>query len=192
MNLWEGVPRWINTVLLVIVGFIGFNTLFLLLEANETNVIVDFVRDWANFFLAPFEGMFADQDFLLTALIAVLGYSLAAGIALAIVRSVQATARSETRAARSVERPVRQPQRDREQRGDRALRAERDRESRDERERREQGGRGRSRGRAEAERPPRPAETRVLGGRDERVETESEPNTATGDDGQDRTERLER
>lgn len=95
MNYWEGAARWINTLLLVIVGFIGFDTLFRLLEANETNVIVAFTRAVANLFLAPFQGMFPDQDYLLTALIAVLGYSLAAGIALAVTRSIEATRRRE-------------------------------------------------------------------------------------------------
>lgn len=91
MNYWEGPARWINTILLVIVGFIGFDTLFELLSANEDNVLVGFTQDVAGLFLAPFQGMFPEQEYLLTALIGVLGYSLLAGIALAITRSVQAT-----------------------------------------------------------------------------------------------------
>lgn len=93
MNYWEGPARWINTILLVIVGVVGFDTLFKLLDANEGNAIVGFVAAVARVFLAPFQGMFDDQDFLLTAVIAVLGYSLLAGIALAVTRSVQATRR---------------------------------------------------------------------------------------------------
>lgn len=93
MNYWEGPARWINTILLIVVGFVGFDTLFKLLHANEGNAIVGFVAAVARIFLAPFQGMFDDQDFLLTAVIAVLGYSLLAGIALAITRSVQATRR---------------------------------------------------------------------------------------------------
>lgn len=91
MNYWEGPARWINTILLVIVGFIGFDTLFELLQANEDNVIVAFTADVAGWFLAPFQGMFPEQDYLLTALIAILGYSLAAGVLLAITRSIQAS-----------------------------------------------------------------------------------------------------
>ena len=91
MNYWEGPARWINTILLVIVGFIGFDTLFELLSANEDNVLVAFTQDVAGFFLAPFQGMFPEQEYLLTALIGVLGYSLLAGIALAITRSIQAS-----------------------------------------------------------------------------------------------------
>ena len=91
MNYWEGPARWINTILLVIVGFIGFDTLFELLSANEDNVVVGFTQDVAEFFLAPFQGMFPEQEYLLTALIGILGYSLLAGIALAITRSIQAS-----------------------------------------------------------------------------------------------------
>ncbi len=93
MSPWDGASRWINTILLVLVGFIGFDTLFRLLDANEQNVIVGFTRSVAEVFLAPFQGMFDDQEYLLTALIAVLGYALLAGIALAVVRAAQASAR---------------------------------------------------------------------------------------------------
>lgn len=107
MNYWEGPARWINTILLVIVGFIGFDTLFELLTANEDNVLVGFTQDVAGLFLAPFQGMFPEQEYLLTALIGVLGYSLLAGIALAITRSVQAsrTAR-DTTVYRETSRPA--------------------------------------------------------------------------------------
>ena len=95
MNYWEGPARWINTILLVIVGFIGFDTLFTLLSANEDNVLVAFTQDVSAWFLSPFEGMFPEQDYLLTALIAILGYSMLAGVALAITRSVQASRRKQ-------------------------------------------------------------------------------------------------
>jgi hypothetical protein len=111
MNYWEGPSRWINTVLLIIVGFIAFDTLFLLLSANESNLIVGFVSALAGVFLAPFRGMFTDQPELLTAVVAVLGYCLLAGIALAITRSI-ATSRAE-RAAAEEERQARLAQRSR-------------------------------------------------------------------------------
>lgn len=100
MSPWDGASRWINTVLLVIVGFVGFDTLFRLLEANERNVIVGFTRAVGGVLLAPFDGMFEeDQDYLLTSLIAVLGYALVAGIAMAVIRSVQASRRRSREAA---------------------------------------------------------------------------------------------
>lgn len=97
MNYWDSVGRWMNTLLVAIVGVIAFDTLFQLLEANDGNVIVRIVRALAVIFLVPFQGMFGDQDFVITALVAVLGYALAVGIALGVLRSMQATA---TRAER--------------------------------------------------------------------------------------------
>lgn len=91
MSYWEGPSRWINALLLFILGFLGFHALFLLLGAQESNFIVGFVGAIAGLFLAPFEGMFAGQSALLTILIAVLGWCLLAGIALAITKSVQAS-----------------------------------------------------------------------------------------------------
>ena len=108
MTPWDMAARWINAVLLVVVGFIGFDTLFRLLEANEENVIVGFARSGTAFFLAPFQGMFDEQEFLLTALIAVLGYALAAGIALAVIRAVQASIRRRS-VARTGASPVVEP-----------------------------------------------------------------------------------
>lgn len=91
MNYWDSVGRWINTLLVFIVGVLAFDTLFRLLEANEDNVIVAFARGLAVVFLVPFHGMFGEQDYVLTTLIGVLGYSLLAGIALGVLRSLQAS-----------------------------------------------------------------------------------------------------
>ena len=110
MNYWEGPSRWVNTALLVVVGFVGFDTLFRVLGANRNNTIVGFVWTVSRLFLSPFAGMFTRQHFLLTALIAILGYCLLAGIILAVLRSVY-TSRSERRVARS--RPAPAPQEDR-------------------------------------------------------------------------------
>lgn len=87
-SYWEGPSRWINTALLVIAGFIGLDTLLRLLGANPGNGVVSFVRSIAGIFLAPFQNMFAEQQYLLTAIIAILGWSLLAGLVLAIVRNV--------------------------------------------------------------------------------------------------------
>lgn len=91
MNYWDSVGRWINTLLVFIVGVLAFDALFRLLEANEDNVIVAFVRGLAVVFLVPFHGMFGEQDYVLTTLIGVLGYALLAGIALGVLRSLQAS-----------------------------------------------------------------------------------------------------
>lgn len=92
MNYWDSVGRWINTLLVFIVGVLAFDALFRLLDANDDNVLVGFVQQFAVIFLIPFQGMFGEQDFVLTTLIGVLGYSLLAGIALSVLRALQASA----------------------------------------------------------------------------------------------------
>lgn len=91
MSYWDTIGRWINTVLLFIVGIISFDTLFRLLEAQDSNVIVRVMRVFSTIFLVPFSGMFGDREFVVTALVAVLGYALIAGIALSVLRGMQAT-----------------------------------------------------------------------------------------------------
>jgi hypothetical protein len=103
VSYWEGPSRWINTLLLFILGFIGFDTFFRLVNARDSNFIVGAVRAVANLFLAPFAGMFEGQSELLTALLAVLGYCFLAGIALAITKTLQVSRREA--AVRSDRRP---------------------------------------------------------------------------------------
>lgn len=91
MNYWDSVGRWINTLLVFIVGILAFDTLFRMLRANDDNVIVGIVRVLALAFLVPFQGMFGEQDYVLTTLFAVLGYALLAGIALGVLRALQAS-----------------------------------------------------------------------------------------------------
>lgn len=91
MNYWDSVGRWINTLLVFIVGILAFDALFRMLRANDDNVIVGIVRVLALAFLVPFQGMFGEQDYVLTTLFAVLGYALLAGIALGVLRSLQAS-----------------------------------------------------------------------------------------------------
>lgn len=91
MNYWDTAGRWINILLLFVVGVISFDTLFRLLEAQDSNVIVRIMRTFSTIFLVPFRGMFGDQEYVMTALVAVLGYALLAGIALSVLRGVQAT-----------------------------------------------------------------------------------------------------
>jgi hypothetical protein len=107
MSYWEGPARWINTILLVIIGFVGFDTLFRLLQAREENAIVGVVRSAATVFLAPFEGMFEEQEYLMTAIIAVLGYCLLAAIVLAVVRSIQSSMPATVREVRGEVPPTR-------------------------------------------------------------------------------------
>lgn len=91
-SYWSGPSRWINTALAVIAGFIGLDTLMRLLAANPDNGIVAFVRSVAAIFLAPFQNMFSEQQYLLTAVIAILGWSLLGALIQAIVRNTGADA----------------------------------------------------------------------------------------------------
>jgi hypothetical protein len=91
MNYWDSVGRWINTLLLFIVGVVSFDTLFRLLEAQESNVLVGGVRLLSGLALIPFQGMFSEQEYVKTAAMAVLGYAMLVGISLAVLRSLQAT-----------------------------------------------------------------------------------------------------
>lgn len=103
MNYWDGLARWVNAILLAVVGVIGFDALFRLLEASPDNVVVATVRRATEVLLRPFEGMFGPDEHLLTAFIAVLGYALAGGVILTAVRATQATVRGVTRWRRRVQ-----------------------------------------------------------------------------------------
>ena len=88
-----GAARWINSILVVIVFFIGLHVLFVLFDGNPRNGIVQFVASVARLFLLPFVGIFDHENpqtrRLIAALVAVIAYSLLAGIALAVNRSVR-------------------------------------------------------------------------------------------------------
>lgn len=87
--------RWVNTVLVVIVAFIGLHVLFVLFDGNPRNGIVQFVNSVARPFLLPFTGMFESDSprttRLIAALVAVVAYSLIAGLALAIGKRIKAS-----------------------------------------------------------------------------------------------------
>lgn len=97
MNHWDGFARWVNAILLAVVGVIGFDTLFRLLQADADNVVVAAVREVASVLLRPFAGMFGPDEYLLTAFVAVLGYALAGGVLLTAIRATQATLRGIAR-----------------------------------------------------------------------------------------------
>lgn len=84
------VARVVNTALIVIVAFVGTHAVFILFEANRRNGIVKAVSVVAEFFMAPFTGIFRRQSDLTTSLIAVLAYALLAGLTLAINQRVRA------------------------------------------------------------------------------------------------------
>jgi len=95
MGLRGILLRFINIVFVLVVGFIGLDALFQLLNANLAHPIVAFVHRVAGRLLMPFEGMFPQQNFLVTALIAIVVYWLFAALASAVVRMLLAGRRLE-------------------------------------------------------------------------------------------------
>lgn len=85
----RGPARWINTALLFVLGWILLDALLLWVRDDSRNIIVRSVRAVAGVFLAPFEGILADQPALLTSVIAALVYFLIACIVLAVLHRRQ-------------------------------------------------------------------------------------------------------
>lgn len=100
-----GAAPWINRVLVLIVAIIGLHALFVLFDGNRRNGIVQFVNSISRLLLLPFVGIFERQSRLVTAFIAVVGYCLIAGIALAINRRVR-TSRGRRAGARDASADV--------------------------------------------------------------------------------------
>jgi MFS-type transporter involved in bile tolerance (Atg22 family) len=80
------------TVLFVTaIGLIGLHALFEALDARESNGLVNAVETLASPLLAPFRGVFNDQSFWATALIAAVAYTVVYLIAMAILRRDRTT-----------------------------------------------------------------------------------------------------
>ena len=83
--------------MVVIVGIIGLHAVFLTLDGNPRNGIVQFVASISRLLILPFRGIFEGQTRVITCLLAILGYCLLAGVGLAInsrVRSARVKAAS--------------------------------------------------------------------------------------------------
>lgn len=75
----------IEGLLIAVLGVIGYDTVLRALDANRDNALVTLVRRVSGVLLAPFEGMFSDQHYLATAMVAVLTYCLVAAVVLAVI-----------------------------------------------------------------------------------------------------------
>ncbi len=73
-GLFTGPAVLIHLLLVFIVATIGLDTVFEVTKARESNGIVAFVDAVSGFFLAPFRGMFNHQNYLLTAVVAIIAY----------------------------------------------------------------------------------------------------------------------
>jgi uncharacterized protein YggT (Ycf19 family) len=85
-GLFAGPALVIHLLLIFIVAMIGLDTLFRATNARHSNGVVAFVDTVANPFLAPFRGMFASDNYLLTALVAVIAYLVLDAIVTTVIR----------------------------------------------------------------------------------------------------------
>lgn len=95
---------------LIPVAAICLNVVLTALGAQRSNAIVSAVHKTANFFIiGPFEDVFADQNYVQDAAVALVGYAILALLIVAVfraLRSVASTARPPSRPAADSGRPA--------------------------------------------------------------------------------------
>ena len=79
------IARAVSAVYIAVVSLIGLDALLRALDARPANDFVHAVRTIANPLVAPFRGVFADQQWWATALIAAVVYTVAYLILLAVL-----------------------------------------------------------------------------------------------------------
>ncbi|HEV2890289.1 MAG TPA: hypothetical protein VGX28_07905 [Frankiaceae bacterium] len=80
------VARVLTAVYAFVIGMIALDALFRALDANRSNGFVSGVRSIARPLEAPFRGMFDNQQWFATALVAAVVYTVVYLIAMAILR----------------------------------------------------------------------------------------------------------
>ena len=80
------ISRVVTAVYVFVVSMIALDALFRALDARESNGFVAGVRDVAGALTAPFRGMFDDQSWGATALVAAVVYTVVYLIAMAVLR----------------------------------------------------------------------------------------------------------
>jgi hypothetical protein len=80
------IARVVTVVYVAVVSLIGLDALFRALDARQSNGFVAAVHDLASPLTAPFRGMFDNQQYWAGALIAVVVYTIAYLIAMAVLR----------------------------------------------------------------------------------------------------------
>ena len=76
----------LTVVYVAVVALIGLHALFDALDARESNGFVNAVETLASPLIAPFDGIFANQQHWATALIAAVVYTIVYLIAMAVLR----------------------------------------------------------------------------------------------------------
>lgn len=80
------IARVLTAVYAFVVGMIALDALFRALDANESNGFVSGVRSIARPLVAPFRGMFDNQEWWATSLVAAVVYTVVYVIAMAVLR----------------------------------------------------------------------------------------------------------
>jgi len=76
----------IHLLLVLVMAAIGFDTVFQLTKARESNGVVALADAASTPFLAPFHGMFTNDSYLLTAAVAVVGYLVLDAVITSVLR----------------------------------------------------------------------------------------------------------
>jgi fluoride ion exporter CrcB/FEX len=85
------VANILTVVYGAVMALIGLDVLLEALDANEGNGFVSAIDTLSSPFLAPFEGMFDNQNYWATALVAAVVYTLAYLLAMAALRRSRTT-----------------------------------------------------------------------------------------------------
>jgi uncharacterized protein YggT (Ycf19 family) len=80
------IARVLTVVYVTVVSLIGLNVLLEATDANESNGFVNAVDTLASPLVAPFRGMFDNQQYWATALVAAVVYTVVYLIAMAVLR----------------------------------------------------------------------------------------------------------
>lgn len=78
--------RVLTAVYVFVISMIALDALFRAMDARESNGFVAGIRDIAGALTAPFRGMFDDQSWAATALVAAFIYTVVYVIAMAVLR----------------------------------------------------------------------------------------------------------
>jgi len=85
-SLADTLASVITVIYTAIIALIGIDALLEALEAREENGFVSAIDSMSGVFIKPFEGVFADQRYWATALIAAVVYTVIYVIAMAALR----------------------------------------------------------------------------------------------------------
>ncbi|HEX8001845.1 MAG TPA: hypothetical protein VF519_04035 [Mycobacteriales bacterium] len=80
------IARVLTAVYVFVVSMIGLDALFRALDANRSNGFVNGIHSIANALVAPFRGMFDNQEWWATYLVAAVVYTVVYLIAMAVLR----------------------------------------------------------------------------------------------------------